>query len=88
MRTVLKYPLRREPGQQLELPAGSLPLHIGRDPDGHICAWMLVESEAPQRTYDVKVVGTGQPAPGDEFSYAGQVVDGPFVWHVFFGRPR
>lgn len=88
MRTIWKYPIVVTDLQGLTLPTGALPLHVGRDPAGQICIWMMVETEAHRMACDVVIVGTGHPAPGDELSYVGQVVDGPFVWHVFLGRPR
>lgn len=62
-------------------------LHVGEDPNGDLCVWILhsynVEGARDRAFF---VFGTGHGIDQDELenmSFCGTAVMPPFVWHVF-----
>jgi hypothetical protein len=83
MRTVWKYPLRLEEKFTIEMPQGSVPLHVDIDGSGRPCVWATVEPDAPIEEYTYHLRGTGHPSPTPKPAYVGTVKDGSFFWHVY-----
>lgn len=79
---IYKYPIQIAGPQELKMPRGMTPLHVGLDPIGVPCIWAKVEPESEIHGYTVWVCGTGHDAPED-FLHIGTFIQGPFVWHVF-----
>jgi len=88
MKTVYKYELQLTDYQRITVPCAGLSdiLQVGLDPKGQLCIWCLVQTHATlTETYDIFIVGTGNPVPNEAKIHLGSVVQGPFVWHVFTG---
>jgi len=93
--TIHKYPLQITDHQAVETYYGYKALSVGRDAQGIICLWAIVDPEIPlalcglnettnKRLMDIYVIGMGNPFPHHSgLQFVGTVVDGPFVWHVF-----
>lgn len=103
MKTIYKYPLTKggmvdfkEADEEIEIPQSDTPhryLHVGRDTQGQMCVWILLEQQSPDELAGVKrkvriaIRGTGHACDDVEFwPHIGTVTDGPYVWHVF-GSP-
>lgn len=81
MRTVYKYSLHG-PSGCLEVGSNPKPVLFGRGPDGQVCLWVEVDSEAPPDFINYEVVPTGGKVPqsGNHFM---SIVDEQFVWHLY-----
>lgn len=79
MRTVFKYPLEFD--TDLKIPGDSAPLHIAFQ-NAKLCSWWEVDTDSPEITRQIRVIGTGHDVPEDSY-YLGTVQDGYFVWHVY-----
>lgn len=88
MRTIHKFPISLEeetvhhvPHQARGRPAEVL--HVGLDPRGQLCVWMLLDPDAAWSSFHrFTVIGTGMPVP-EAATYRGTVRDDPFMWHIF-----
>lgn len=81
---VWKFPLEIKDLQHLHVPRGAKVLSCGRDANGQICIWFLVSPNRPKHIRAIRIVGTGNPFDAaDMHTFAGSIVDGPFVWHIF-----
>ncbi len=88
MKTVYKYELQLTDHQRITVSCAGLsdPIYAGLDPNGKLCIWCLVQTHATlTETYDIYIVGTGNPIPIEAKIHLGSVVQGQFVWHVFTG---
>lgn len=83
--TIWKFPLRLVDRQVIRVPQGGFSMSVGLQRD-QVCLWVMVDPEKPLVDREVRIVGTGHPAPGREWSFLGTVVMEPFVWHVFERR--
>jgi hypothetical protein len=85
MLTIYKYPLAIRDEQDVIAPVGARWLSVDEQ-FGQLCAWALVDPEAPVRPHRFYVVGTGNPADHvlgkAHLGTVLQLGDG-FVWHVF-----
>lgn len=74
----------------LPIPESATILHVGvsgNTPAGHVDLWYQAfpERVSPQGFSRVfQVVGTGEPWPGDRWTYRGTAAhpSSPFVWHL------
>jgi len=83
---IWKYPLDITDLQTVEMPEDADILHVGLDPAGHLCLWVMADRHRPFSVYrQFAVIGTGNPIEyGDlTLNHLGSVVQGPAVWHVF-----
>ena len=77
---IYKYKL----GATVELPKGARILHCNTQ-DKCLHVWALVDPEEKLMTrYEVAVVGTGHDFNPDKWDYITTVMDGMFVWHIWF----
>lgn len=86
MRTIWKYELEITDHQQIKMPGPAVPMAVMKQ-GNRVCLWAEVDPSLKDNIYEVFIVGTGRPVP--QFSnakYTGSVIDGPFVWHVWFGK--
>jgi hypothetical protein len=83
MKTIHKFPLDITDAQILSVPISPEPLHVGLDPAGDPCIWMLVDTAQEKYPFTVYMVGTGQPCPYSVKEYVGSIHQNPFIWHVF-----
>jgi hypothetical protein len=80
--TVWKFPLRLSMGQWVEMPQGARIVHVGLQ-DAVICAWAIVDPDAPIEHRVFRIVGTGHREIIDGSTYLGTVQQDVYVWHVF-----
>jgi hypothetical protein len=87
MKTIHKYPLGVG-AQIIGAPVDARPIHVGLDPAGARCIWMMVDTKFPIAGKAIMLTGTGVELP-EEFSlddlaprHVGSFVEGNFVWHV------
>ena len=81
-RRIYKYPLKVEPWQQVEMPAGSKILFVG-DQRGTPTLWADVDTaNDTSATRCFAIIGTGHSVP-DKAEYIGTANCGEFVWHVY-----
>lgn len=91
MRRIFKYPIplpSLEPehpgGAKIQMPKFSAVVSVGLDPQGVFCIWAEVDPDAIYG-YDERefvIAGTGHFVP-EGGAHIGQVVQGPFVWHLY-----
>lgn len=83
MKRVYKYPFAiQDAPQAIETPGDGTLMHVGLDPGGAPCVWLLVDPEAPPTTTYIVILGTGHAAM-DHWQPIGSFNQGPFMWHVF-----
>lgn len=82
MRKIYKYPFEIKDKIEIEMPACSMVVHVGLDPQGQPCVWANVEPEAQTIKQIFYVRGTGHDL-GDASGHLGSFVQGDFVWHLF-----
>ncbi len=88
MLTIYKYSVSPSVEvQEIESYEGAIPLSCGIDPNGKLCIWVMVETEAPAASLKVYCVGTGWPLnevleDNANVDYLGVIVHAPYVWHV------
>lgn len=72
--------------QSFDMPAGAEIVDFGLDPQGALCFWALVNTEARLVERHVWCVGTGWPLEecgiAQEVVYVGRANNGPYVWHL------
>ena len=71
--------------QTFDMPEGAEILSVGIDPQGDICFWALVDTEAREVERRLWCVGTGWPLDEmgiESATYIGMVVRHPYVWHI------
>ena len=82
MITIWKFPLtERLKIETLSVPTLEypMPLHVGLDPGGILCAWFMVNTEMPKKTTRLFCAGTGQPFPDKgDWEHVGSVNEGVF----------
>lgn len=85
MKTIYKYLLPIVDKQNIEMTYGAEILSAGLDPQGRLSLWATADLDAPNypTEREIRIVGTGNPMPGNPMRFIDTVVDGPFVWHVF-----
>lgn len=71
----------------LRFGAGSI-LRVDFDPNGDLCAWVLVSSRDREITRRVLVRGTGEGLPDGDWVYLNTFTRGAFVFHAFVGWVR
>jgi hypothetical protein len=89
--TIWKYPLTgggfvdfKQADEEIEMPCTKRILHVGRDPQGQMCIWAMVNPEDPKNKYKISIRGTGHDASDvAHHQFIGTVFDGPYVWHIF-----
>lgn len=53
--------------------------------NGTIAMWFMCDPNDEKVIREVFIIGTGHALPTGSYEYAGTVIDGHFVWHVFIG---
>ena len=83
---VWKYPLSGDLTELFFAP-GSI-VHVGVDPRGAHCAWVLISDPDGQPvTRRVLIRGTGDPLPEGTWAYLNTFTHGPYIFHAFVGWP-
>lgn len=56
-----------------------------RGPAGELCAWALVDLDAPAAPCKIHLIGTGWYVENifDNYEYIGTVNTGAYMWHFF-----
>lgn len=75
---IYKYPLNTE----IKTFGQPLCVHVGVDPKGSHCIWLLVNPADKEHLHYVRVVGTEHCVPGG-LHHLGSFLDGEYVWHVW-----
>lgn len=88
MNHILKYPISLF---FLALPKNSKLLHVGMDPQGAKCIWVLGDLAEMGPQVRLHILGTGSDVP-DNLAHLGSFkedfINGPdLMWHVFIERP-
>ena len=65
----------------VDMPSGFIPLKVDLQDDDP-CLWYLCDPNAKRVGKQFVFVGTGHPIE-DGLEYIGQVMQSPFVWHLF-----
>ena len=84
---VWKYPITDALDETIEFAAGSI-VRVDFDPQGALCAWVLVDDKTETVRRRIVVRGTGDPLPAGTFAYLNTLTRGPFVFHAFVGWPK
>ena len=87
MKTIYKYPIDVIGWQSLNMPAEAMIIHAGLDPQGALCLWAEVDTEAIMQSVGIVIVGTGHPFNGAMAQHLGTVLQNEFVWHIFCETP-
>lgn len=84
MRRIFKYPLQITDIQYVMMPKGAEILSVAVQNE-IVCLWALVNPELQYVSREIRIVGTGNPAPDGNVRFIGTVLmlDGQLVWHVF-----
>ena len=85
MTKIFKYPIKIQQKQEISVPIGVVPIHVGLDPTGEPCIWCVVEIGRPTIDMSIIIIGTGHEMPSEIKVHIGSFVQGPYVWHVFQG---
>lgn len=86
MRTIWKNHLQITDSQDIAVPTGATPL-TAMIQGGRLTVWYHVpDTEADISWVHISVVGTGNPIDPevDLGQHVGSVINGPFVWHVYW----
>lgn len=86
MRVVYKYPIAITDRQMVavhkEAGTSTKIVHAGLDPNGIPCVWIELIPGTYIETYEICVIGTGNPIHGN-VEHIGSFVQKPFVWHIY-----
>lgn len=87
MTTIWKYGIYPiDNVQTYDMPAGAEIASFGKDANGDLCFWAIVNTDAPMIEKRMWCVGTGWPLDdigmAQEVAYIGMVVNGPYIWHL------
>ena len=91
MRTVYKYKLNVHPPYppitKIALPLRATPIHAARF-NGELVVWIELDTSDPvESEATFVIVGTGRALPAGDYEYATTVIDGEYVWHIFYLSP-
>lgn len=67
----------------LEVPKGAKPLRVAMQ-NCVCCVWMEVDIHAPLVSFVLSSIGTGFGAVPNKATYLGTVIDGGYVWHIYY----
>lgn len=81
-RTVWKFTLALQPEQDVFMPRGAVIRHVGVQHMAY-CVWAEVDPNATLRPVRFCIVGTGYTEVDEGFVFAGTIIDGSYVWHVY-----
>lgn len=83
MKSIWREPITLTEKQTLTAPGLRRILSISSE-RGALEAWFEVDTDAPERSLEIRVVGTGHPVP-DEAVYIDTDIPagGVFVWHFY-----
>lgn len=84
--TIWKFPLALVDENVIEVPGDHTFLSVGKDAQGRLSAWFVVDPASPVCKIDVLIVGTGTSMP-HAHQFLGTVTHGNYVWH-FFTSPK
>lgn len=79
---IWKYKIPKLGEFTLDIPSGSVPLHVAVQHE-EPCMWWRVNAAAPLQTRFFQVVGTGHGFDAGKREYIGTWLDGNFVWHLW-----
>jgi hypothetical protein len=81
---IYKYKL----GNNVQLPKDARILHCTTQ-EKCLHVWALVDPDATEfENFDVQVIGTGHAFNPDGWEYISTVLDGLFVWHIWFKKSK
>ena len=85
MKTIYKYPINDDP---IIIPNDSKIRHVGLDPQGVVCVWVELNtnSECKNMNLQFKITGTGQRMSEDWENYASSILQGAFMWHIYYRK--
>ena len=96
MKRIYKYPIIGADVaacQEIEIHAGAGILSAGRDPNGDICIWAMIEDTSPMVKKNIYCIGTGWPLDliftnGESVKFIDTIKEEPYMWHIFYGEDR
>lgn len=96
MKRIYKYPILCTDiaaYQEIEIHAGATILSAGRDLNGDICIWAMIEDTRPMAKKNIYCIGTGWPldaifASGELIKFIDTIKEEPYIWHIFYGEDR
>ena len=89
MKTVWKFPIEPNSAQgdvyrmTVNAPEDAKPICV-MNQGGEICVWMEVTPDAPKKKLTLFSIGTGFGAIHPEARYIGSVMQGHYVWHIYW----
>lgn len=87
---IYKYAVDKLGEQYIDVHMPADFIHVGLDPNGHLCLWAEVNKNQPIKPIRVCVVGTGDDAPGPKngvgIEHFGSVVVDMWAWHVYVAK--
>jgi len=80
---IWKYPLLVTDEQLVTMPEYSIPLFVEKQNET-LCIWVKVDPTQKSIEQTIRVYGTGHPMSVNHERHVGSVIDGEYVWHVFW----
>ena len=96
MKRIYKYPILCTDiaaCQEIEIYAGASMLSAGRDVNGDMCIWAMIDDARPMAKKNVYCIGTGWPLDaiftnGESVKFIDTIKEEPYMWHIFYGEDR
>lgn len=96
MKRIYKYPIIGTDVaacQEIEINAGAGILSAGRDPNGDICIWAMIDDASPIVKKNIYCIGTGWPldlifTQNEIVNFIDTIKEGPYMWHIFYGEDK
>lgn len=96
MKRIYKYPIIGADVaacQEIEIHAGAGILSAGRDPNGDMCIWAMIDDTSPIVKKNIYCIGTGWPlnlifTQNEVVNFIDTIKEGPYMWHIFYGEDR
>jgi hypothetical protein len=82
MITIHKFPLHIIKKQEVEIP-NSAEILTAQIQDDVLQLWAKVNTEHPNTSYTIVILGTGHEFPGYDLKYISTIQHAGFVWHIF-----
>lgn len=82
MRTIYKYPVKRQGPFELTLPANAQIVRFA-DQDGVLFIWAIVDTDQPPAVRYFQVIGTGHEIGFEYNKHIGTCEQAWFIWHLF-----
>jgi hypothetical protein len=96
MKRIFKYPLcyaGMSACQEIEINAEAEILSAGKDLNGDICVWAMIEDTNPMVSKNIYCIGTGWPLDiiftnEETVKFIDTIKEAPYMWHIFYGEDR